>query len=1146
MNKRFLQKDLPRRLYWALLLGVTAMRLLLAWSQRVQLMTDSSPLDDMLMIRAAQSIVQGNWLGEYGAFTIAKNMGYALWLAALHQLHIPLLLAQAALWIAASAFAVRALRPLFTGNLARLCLFAVLVFNPVAYAGFNQRVYRDAIFPAFCLLLFAGAAGLALRLHNQKLCPAIGMALGMGAGLLGGYLLREDGLVLVIFAVAALIFITMFTLRAKDIARRFVKALLGLLPLAVTAVGVLLFALVNNAYYGVFCVNDLNSGAFAEAYSAMVGVSRSVSGYSGVTPVTHDALLQLYKEVPALAELQTHLEAGPAFNGFANVETGEFGGSFYYGLRVAAQYAGKTPDAQAAQQYWQQVTAEINQAVAQGRLTSTGGGSSVVPRFSSELIAPALQETAYNAVVLLTLEDCSPYPVESTGPQEDIAATAAFLNAKVQSGYVAGTEQPYYNAGQKLLFGFCTLLTPVYAVMLWVLVALALVRVVKALAAGLVGLWGKQGLHMPFLIAIIALGCLCSVLLRLFVAGYMEAAAFQIGTYIMYLASAMPALLVFCALGLAMVPDTTAKVGSKRLAFFGGSKQDKDIRLGWFIILALLLVAVKLVLASAQQIYLNVIDAPLDDGLAISQAMSITAGNWLGEYGWKTLSKHSFFSLWLSWLHAIGVPYLLGGNLLWCAAAGGGALALRPVCKKRWVTLALFAVLLFSPVALANPQPYGYITRVYRDNIFPSLCVLCIAGMLGFALRYWQKTPRLLGWLVISGLAFGAAWLTREDGWWLLPFMVAALAIVVIFIIQSGAGSLGVRLRKCAAGFLPFAILGGCLLGWAATNYQYYGTFVISDFTGGAFARAYGAMTRIEHESWNPKIDVPADVRAQLYAAVPALQELQPLLEGEDYLTRYAGGEDYTSGAFYWALREAAAAAGHYSTPAAAQAYFTLIADGIEAQINNGTLQARYGARVSVNPPIRSEYILPVLQRTLQNFWYVITFQDVDARSILTVPDEETNAPIEAYLHEQALVYAKASSDEPYFNTMQKSSFLILDVLAGLYKVTAPLAFAAALFMQGVGAGRLVKRLRKKASRNAAETLWFLAGLGLLACMLLRCAMIAYVEVSSFTIGIYIMYLASVHPLLLLYAFAGTVCFVRWLVERRNAFTTKPLQAKQL
>ena len=55
---------------------------------------------------------------------------------------------------------------------------------------------------------------------------------------------------------------------------------------------------------------------------------------------------------------------------------------------------------------------------------------------------------------------------------------------------------------------------------------------------------------------------------------------------------------------------------------------------------------------------------------------------------------------------------------------------------------------------------------------------------------------------------------------------------------------------------------------------------------------------------------------------------------------------------------------------------------------------------------------------------------------------------------------------------------------------------------------------------------WLLL-LGLLGMALLRCAMIAFVEVSSFGIGTSTMYLATVHPLFLLYAFLSLAAYGR-------------------
>ena len=91
--------------------------------------------------------------------------------------------------------------------------------------------------------------------------------------------------------------------------------------------------------------------------------------------------------------------------------------------------------------------------------------------------------------------------------------------------------------------------------------------------------------------------------------------------------------------------------------------------------------------------------APLDDELMFRAANAITSGQWLGEYDYLTLSKSMFFAVWLALLNKLHLPYLLGGALLWCAAALLAAFALRPLWRKspagqgRALTLLLYALL---------------------------------------------------------------------------------------------------------------------------------------------------------------------------------------------------------------------------------------------------------------------------------------------------------------------------------------------------------------------------------------------------------------------------------------------------------------------
>ncbi len=546
---RFLRRQISVQAYLLVLFVLVSLRMLIAFSQRVLLTPQGAPLDDMLMIRGAMSITEGEWLGAYNAFNTAKNMGYAVILAALHIIRLPVLDAAAALWLLCAGLAVRALRPCFPGNLSRAVLFAFLAFQPVSYAQFTMRVYRDNMFPAFCLLCFAGVVGLALRLGQPRARGSVLCALCAGLGLAGAFLLREDGAVVLLFAACALALVALFALCGKHTRKKAAKAVLALCPFAVLAGAVAAFSAVNWATYGIFMVNDLNEGAFPEAYGAMAGVSRAESGFVRRVPVTQEALQRLYDEVPALADLQSALKKGPAFNGFADAQSGEYGGSFYYGLRLAAQLAGKTPTAAAAQGYWRQVQSEVQAAVAEGRLQSADVPPTVLPGWNASLLNDAALEMASGFWEVMLFRDCDPRPRESEGSAGQVEEVAQYLASPPQEGKREGTGEPYYNLLQQVMFALCDALTWAYRVLIWPLLALALWRMFAFLGGGIRALARKQGGGEKLLFGLVMLGLLLSFVVRLAVAAFMETAAFGIGTYLMYLAGGVPALLLLCAMG---------------------------------------------------------------------------------------------------------------------------------------------------------------------------------------------------------------------------------------------------------------------------------------------------------------------------------------------------------------------------------------------------------------------------------------------------------------------------------------------------------------------------------------------------------------------------------------------------------------------
>lgn len=540
------------------------------------------------------------------------------------------------------------------------------------------------------------------------------------------------------------------------------------------------------------------------------------------------------------------------------------------------------------------------------------------------------------------------------------------------------------------------------------------------------------------------------------------------------------------------------------------------------------LVLVRLALTGFQQAYTWVGGAPLDDELMFRAARSISAGQWLGDYDYLTLSKSMFFPVWLAFLNALHIPYLLGGVGLWCAAALFAAFAFSPLWQKlpagqgRAVTLALFAALAYLPTSWAS-----YTLRVYRDNIFPALCLLAFAGFSAAALRVLRtdRTP-LWPWLLAGGLGLTAGYLNREDaGLFLLPFTVLATL---------GMAGVAVRRRRwirLLVQLLPYALLAGGIGIFCALNQAYYGVFTLSDFSGGAFADAMGAMSRVSTDAENPMLSVPADARQKLYAAVPELECLSYWLEEDPQMIndfRDPELEDYRAGSFYWAIRRAAQYEGIYDTAAGAEEYWQTVADKVNAACEDGTLPTRSGRRSGTTQPIRAEYVLPTLQESVRSLGWVLTFQDcAPYETLRSIGTPEDFALWSGYLHCGLNGAAEAGKDTPYYSPNQKIVFALFGALRLVWAFALPVCFILAVLFW---LRALPERVRAARRRFTALVPWALQTL-LLFMAALRCGMIAFVEVSSFGIGTSTMYLATVQPLLVLFT---ALSFVWAIQQRRN------------
>ena len=366
------------------------------------------------------------------------------------------------------------------------------------------------------------------------------------------------------------------------------------------------------------------------------------------------------------------------------------------------------------------------------------------------------------------------------------------------------------------------------------------------------------------------------------------------------------------------------------------------------------------------QVPTTVLFAPHDDGLFLRLADSLRHGDWLGPYDNLTLAKGPIYPMFLAAVDLLRLPLKLAEHAVYLGAAATMALVTLWLSRNRVLSFVLFSALALNPMMWTVE-----LARIIRDGLYVGLSLgafALVAWLLivpsGAAIR--QRTVLA----VVSGAAIAVYWLTREEGAWLLP----ALGVLVI------GGALRLWAARGASGDEPprhwtrgLASLGWRLIfvvtavtvvigGVAAVNWNRYGVFLTNDLTGGEVPAAYGALSRIDHESTDRYVPIPASARMDAYRVSPAAEELEPFLEGQsgaEWTARSCGGppipgggcNDIRAGWFVWAFREAVTLAGHWTSAAEAQDFLERLAIELNRACDDGAL-ACSGHRESLAPSI--------------------------------------------------------------------------------------------------------------------------------------------------------------------------------------------------
>ncbi len=522
-------------------------RLMLSRSMGV-IYIHGSGYDDTMMYDKAISIVQGNWLGEYYSMTLAKGVGFPLLAAFISILHIPYSLGFHILYVCSCMVFIGAIVPWLKNRWIGMAAYLFILFCPVAFSAQLVRLYRDMGSYIIALFFISCTIGFFVRVSSlRKALPWAGFA---GFTLAFACLYREDSQWLIVYLVACLVVCVVVWIlhntkngKHKKWYQALCLPLAALLGWGVCTTPVLLL---NGAYYGTYVAEDFNSGSFARAFQAIYSIDTG----EGENPkvVMTQKKQQLLREVsPAFVEVADFLQYVMTDDWYGT-------GYFTFALRTAVDSAGYYEDSNSANQFYERMAAEINQAVSDGRLKTDTKGIGISPKFYNWMTWPILEATFTGFTYLLSCSGIDPVP-----PPEPATNEAAIIqhyeeftheqlhtNLQYSDGEVVTVQQRQnsWDAwGQGILRGIVTF----YKILLPVLFVLFLFSVVGTTVLALRRKAPPLRLWADFLVPF---SLLCLTLLRFAMLAYVQVgSAFNTFNNLPYLSACYPVFCTMLALG---------------------------------------------------------------------------------------------------------------------------------------------------------------------------------------------------------------------------------------------------------------------------------------------------------------------------------------------------------------------------------------------------------------------------------------------------------------------------------------------------------------------------------------------------------------------------------------------------------------------
>jgi hypothetical protein len=440
------QTPSQRRAFGTFVTFVVAAVLLKLWLvSGIRTLPAFGPHDASNFIDHAKGILHGAWFGEYNNLTLIKAPFFPLYLALIHELGIPLSLANELFYAAACFVACIAIRPIMKSGWLLGAVFAVTFFDPFTFATLAWVPYRSDVNVSLALLCLACALAVLVR-RTEAPRAALPWLVGLGSAFAGFWLNREEAVWLVPCLVLFLGLSVWYGSYDRN-AQRWPRLAAVVIPVAIWGLAVSSIMLVNLRVYGWATAVEQQAPEFVAAYNALARIVPPDPRFR--VPVPHGAREIAYRVSPAARELEPTLE-GQRGHAWANTSCAQWnvcgdigGGWFIWAFRDAVSAAGHYKSGAEARAFYVRLAAEIDGACARREIGCVKKAATLMAPIDRAKLPDVLGDIVVGMRTFATFEffDINHWPVArpATGLLDDyefVTGTVATNLGYVYSGWL--------------------------------------------------------------------------------------------------------------------------------------------------------------------------------------------------------------------------------------------------------------------------------------------------------------------------------------------------------------------------------------------------------------------------------------------------------------------------------------------------------------------------------------------------------------------------------------------------------------------------------------------------------------------------------------------------------------------------------------